>query len=190
MPRVVCLLGSPRANGSSDRLAERFCTVADSAGAEVITHALRDLRYQGHMPPADGLYEAAEDDLDPVLADVLDADVLVMATPIYFCDMTGLMKQAFDRFDAFLVEDPDADRLRSKLGDGKTLVVIQVQANDETQHKDLMTHYKLAFDTLGFSRQECVRACGIHDPRDLKAAPHVFEAVDKLADDIVRREYA
>lgn len=190
MPRVVCLLGSPRANGSSDRLADRFCSAAEAAGAEVVTHALRDLRYQGHMPPADGLYEPAEDDLDPVLSDILETDVLVLATPIYFCDMTGLMKQALDRFDVFLTEDAEPGRLRSKLGHDKTLVLIQVQGNNETQHGDLLAHYKLAFDTFGFSRQECLRACDIHDPRDLKAAPHVLEAVEKLVADLFRREYA
>lgn len=190
MARVVCLLGSPRANGSSDRLADRFASAAEREGAEVVTHALRDLRYQGYMPPADGLYETAEDDLDPVLADILETDVLVLATPIYFCDMTGLMKQALDRFDAFLADDAETGRLRSLLGGDKTLVIIQVQGNDDAQHRDLLAHYKLAFDTLGFARQECLRACGIHDPRDLKAAPGLLESVDKLAADILRREYA
>lgn len=190
MPRLVCLLGSPRANGSSDKLAERFCTAAERAGAAVVTHALRDLRFQGYVPPADGLYEPAEDDLDPVLADIREADVLVLATPIYFCDMTGLMKQALDRFEAFLVHDPETGRFRSRLAGRKTLVVLQVQANEEAQHKDLMTHYKLAFDSFGFARQECLRACGIHDPRDLRAAPQWREAVDHLAQDVLRREYA
>ena len=190
MQRIVCLLGSPRPHGSSDRLAERFCSAAEKAGAQVITHALRDLRYQGHIPPPDGLYEVPEDDLDPVLADVAEADVLVLATPIYFCDMTGLMKQALDRFDIFLTDDPETGRLVSELGTDNTLVMIQVQGNDEKQHTDLMVHYKLAFDTLGFTRQECLRACSIHDPRDLKAAPQLMAAVDKLAADVLRPEYA
>ncbi|MEM6577329.1 MAG: NAD(P)H-dependent oxidoreductase [Pseudomonadota bacterium] len=190
MQSVVCLLGSPRANGSSDRLADRFCRASKNAGANVVIHALRDLRYQGYMPPSDSLYESSEDDLDSVLADVEEADVLVLATPIYFCDVTGLMKQALDRFDAFLEEDAETGRLRSSLGQDKTLVLIQVQGNEDTQHRDLLDHYKLAFDTFGFTRQECLRACGIHEPRDLKALPQLFESADTLAEDVLRREFA
>lgn len=190
VPNIVCLLGSPKANGSSDRLANRFCSAAENEGAKVVTHALRDLRYQGYMPATDGLYETAGDDLDPVLADILGTDILVLATPIYFCDMTGLMKQALDRFDVFLTGDTETGRLRSRLGEDKTLVVIQVQGNGEAVHRDLMAHYKLAFDTLGFVRQNCLRACAVHDPRDLKKTPDLFEAADNLATELLSREYA
>lgn len=190
MTRIVCLLGSPTANGSSDQLAERFCETARKAGADVCTHALRDLRYQGYMPPTSGLYENAKDDLDPILTDIASADVLVLATPIYFCDMTGLMKLAFDRFETFLKQDADGGGRYSELGDSKTLVIIQVQGNDASHHSDFMAHYKPAFDALGFSYQTCLRACTIEDPRDLKAAPHLFEATDKLVEDIIRHEFA
>lgn len=190
MQRVVCLLGSPRANGSSDRLANRFCKAAKSAGADVVTHALRDLRFQGYTPAPDSLYAIPKDDLDPVLADVADSDVLVLATPIYFCDMTGLMKQAFDRFHAFLSDDPASGRVTSDLDRDATLVLIQVQGNDASLHDDLLAHYKPAFDMLGFVRQERLRACGIQEPRDLKTAPHLLEAAEKLATDILRPEYA
>ncbi|MEM6480484.1 MAG: NAD(P)H-dependent oxidoreductase [Pseudomonadota bacterium] len=190
MQRIVCLLGSPRAFGSSDLLAEKFCSAAQNEGADVVTYALRDLRYQGYKPPSDGLYDDATDDLDPVLADILLADCLVMATPIYFCDMTGLMKQALDRFDFFLSIDTETGQLRSELGNEKKLVLVQVQGNDETQHGDLMTHYRSAFDTLGFAQQEYLRACNIREPRDLAAKPQSFEAAEHLATDMFRREYA
>lgn len=190
MPRIVCLLGSPRAQGSSDLLAERFCSAAQKAGAEVVTHALRDLRYQGYVPPADGLYDGSGDDLGPVLTDILQTDCLVLATPIYFCDMTGLMKQALDRFDVFLTRDPETGQFRSELGSDKVLVLIQVQGNDEAHHRDLLSHYKMAFDALGFARQEWLRVCGIREPKDLTASPQSLEAAETLANDMFRREYA
>ncbi|MEM7075269.1 MAG: NAD(P)H-dependent oxidoreductase [Pseudomonadota bacterium] len=190
MPRVVCLLGSPRAKGCSDLLAARFCDAAESAGATTVRHALRDLRFQGFTPPSDSLYASPEDDLDPILADIMEAEVLVLATPIYFCDMTGLMKQAFDRFHAFVREDAATGQMTSNLGRDKTLVFIQVQSADERHHCDLISHYAPAFDMFGFTRVEHLRGCDLHETADLLAAPHLLEAAGLLATELLRPEYA
>ncbi|MGD9505996.1 MAG: flavodoxin family protein [Syntrophobacteraceae bacterium] len=45
--KIICLLGSPRKNGNSAAIAERFCETAKKSGAEVQTFALNELNFRG-----------------------------------------------------------------------------------------------------------------------------------------------
>jgi multimeric flavodoxin WrbA len=91
--KVVSLLGSPRERANSSMIAEHFCTTAQKLGAEVRTFALNDLNFrgcQGCMACKTKLDRCAlEDDLTEVLEAVRETDVLVLATPIYYWDVTS-----------------------------------------------------------------------------------------------------
>ncbi|WP_135502535.1 flavodoxin family protein [Roseovarius aestuariivivens] len=171
MTKLVCLLGSPREGGNSDTLARVFCDAAKAEGATVRTHSLRDLRFQGCMNvrfcKVGGDFCGLDDDMVPVLADLGEADVLVMATPVYFCNMTGLMKQAFDRFFSFLKPDYLTSDEPSRLGRGKRLVLIQTQGEDEAHYADLLAGYAPALEKLGFEKRDLLRACGVRDAKDV-----------------------
>jgi multimeric flavodoxin WrbA len=45
--KIVSVLGSPRENGNSSTVANRFCTRAEKFGAEVKTFVLNNLEYRG-----------------------------------------------------------------------------------------------------------------------------------------------
>ena len=83
--KIVCLLGSPRTNGNSAAVANRFCATAEGLGAQVQTFVLNELQYQG----CQGCMACKikldrcilEDDLTEVLDAVRETDVLVLATP-------------------------------------------------------------------------------------------------------------
>lgn len=190
MTRVVCLLGSPRPDGNSDQLAERFCGALDAHGAMVKTHTLRDLRFQGYVPDAQRAKEEAlgehHDDLEEVLEDVDRAHIVVLATPIYFCNMSGLMKQAFDRFYTFL--NVQANGLPNRRASNKTLVLIQVQGEGEGLYGDLLTQYAPALDMLGFGRRELLRACNVRHPGDVLQQPAILQKSDLLARALVLGE--
>lgn len=188
--RVTCLLGSPRARGNTDLLVEHFSGIAESLGCDVRKHALRDLRFSGYQPPSDGIYATPDDDVDQVLADVETCNILVLASPVYFCDITGHLKQAFDRFATFLDQDPQTGEMRSTVGKGKSLVFIQVQSYGEDQHRDLFDHYKPAFRELGFMQTHLLRACGLKDQRAVLESPSVLKAAEQLARELVQPEAA
>ena len=85
--KILCLLGSPREKGNSATIANRFCTTAERLGAEVRTFVLNKLQFrgcQGCMACKTKLDRCVlEDDLAEVLDSIRDADVLVLATPVY-----------------------------------------------------------------------------------------------------------
>ena len=89
--KIVCLLGSPRPKGNSTAMAGKFCETALGLGAEVTTFALNKLKYRGCqacMTCKTKLEKCVlKDDLAEVLDAIRNAEVLVLATPIYFSDI-------------------------------------------------------------------------------------------------------
>ncbi len=93
--KLLCVLGSPRENGNSSTLARRLCETAEGMGAEVATYSLNKLKYrgcQGCMACKSKLDHCAlEDDLTEVLDAVYGADALVLASPVYYGDVSSQM---------------------------------------------------------------------------------------------------
>lgn len=99
--KVLILSSSPRRGGNSDTLCDEFMRGAMEAGNEVEKIFLRDKtinyctgcstcsRYNKPCPQKD---DAAE-----VLEKMIVADVIVMATPVYFYTMSAQMKTLIDR---------------------------------------------------------------------------------------------
>ncbi len=185
MTRIACLLGSPRAGGNSDILAGAFCEAAEREGALVETFALRDLRFQGcvwlrHCKTR-GTGCGLQDDLIPVLNAVTAADVVLMATPIYFCNVSGLLKQALDRFFSFFVPNYVTAEEPSRLGHSKTFVLVQVQGEGVERYGDLLDQYGPALDKLGFQRRVLIRACGVREVGDVLQHEEALQQARHLA---------
>ena len=104
--KIVAVLGSPRPQGNRASLARQFLAAARELGAEVQEYPLNQLDFQGCQGcrTCKTKSEACvlEDDLAEVLAAIKGADLLVLASPVYFGDIIGQMKCFFDRTYSFL----------------------------------------------------------------------------------------
>ena len=91
--KVSCLIGSPRENSNSAAIAGRFTQTAESLGAKVETVVLNQLAYrgcQGCMACKTRSDKCVlEDDLAGVLESLKQADIVVMALPVYCSDIPG-----------------------------------------------------------------------------------------------------
>jgi multimeric flavodoxin WrbA len=100
MLRAVGIAGSPRRSGNSSTLLQAALEGAASAGAETRLVHLNDLTFRG-CQACDQCGSAGrcvlDDELTPVLASLREADIWILATPIYFDSVTGQMKLFFDR---------------------------------------------------------------------------------------------
>lgn len=101
MKNVLILSGSPRKGGNSDLLCDRFMTGAQEAGHQVekIRLAEKNINYcTGCGVCLDKKMRCSQkDDMAEVLEKMVAADVIVMATPVYFYTMNGQMKTLIDR---------------------------------------------------------------------------------------------
>jgi multimeric flavodoxin WrbA len=98
---VVIISASPRKKGNSDLLCDRFLEGAEDAGhrAEKIFLGDKTINYcLGCMAcQKNGGTCPQKDDAAEVLEKMVAADVLVMATPVYFYTMNAQMKTLIDR---------------------------------------------------------------------------------------------
>jgi len=184
--KIAAVLGSPRPQGNSSTLAHRFLTTARELGAEVRVYHLNLMTFQGCQ--GCGACKAnvevciQEDDLAPVLETVKDADVLVMASPVYFGDLSGQLKCFFDRTYSFF--NPD---FSSRLPKGKKAVVVLAQANpDAGQYDDIFPRYQRWFTWYGFDGVYLLRAVGVKNPGDIRQQTALLDQAASLAREMVK----
>lgn len=99
--KILVLKGSPNKNGSSNLLAENFTKGAVEAG-----HTVEEIdAAHANIQPCTGCvhcgYEGScslSDDMDKFRKMILDADMLVFVTPLYYYGMSAQLKTLIDRF--------------------------------------------------------------------------------------------
>lgn len=97
---VLILSSSPRRNGNSDLLCDRFLEGAKSSGHTVEKIFIKDKNINyctGCSSCSMGKSCPQKDDMPEILEKMINADVIVMATPVYFYTMCGQMKTFIDR---------------------------------------------------------------------------------------------
>lgn len=99
--KVLILSSSPRRGGNSDTLCEEFLRGAREAGHEVEKIFLADktVRYCTGCSTC-SLYGKPcpqQDDAAEIIERMVRADVIVMATPVYFYTVSAQMKTLIDR---------------------------------------------------------------------------------------------
>jgi multimeric flavodoxin WrbA len=187
--KIVSVLGSPCENGNSSTIAKRFCDTAEKLGAEVKTFVLNNLEYrgcQGCMACKSKLERCAlEDDLTEVLEAIRETDVLVLASPVYYWDVSGQTKCFLDRTFSYLVPDFNAKPVKSRLTPGKKLVMILTQNNpDEGNFTNIFPKFDYFFRAYGFSETHLIRACGVNAPGDVASREDVLMPTEKLAEEM------
>lgn len=108
MKKVLILEGSPRPNGNSCILSDEFARGAQEAGCSVEKVMVARKKLSGCLG-CNACYRnggacVQKDDMEEIRAKMLEADVIVLASPIYFYSMTSQMKTLIDRTYAFFSE--------------------------------------------------------------------------------------
>ncbi len=100
MKNVLLISSSPRRGGNSDTLCDQFMKGAAEAGHKVEKIFLGDkkIRYCTGCGVCNDTGECVlKDDMNAVLTKMLAADVIVLATPVYYYSVCGQLKTMIDR---------------------------------------------------------------------------------------------
>lgn len=100
MKNVLIISASPRKHGNSDILCDRFAQGAAESGhsVEKIFLAEKDIGYCRGCGVCNSTHKCVQkDDMADILDKMVNADVIVLATPVYFYTMDGQMKTFIDR---------------------------------------------------------------------------------------------
>ena len=111
--KILILSGSPRRGGNSDVLCDQFMKGAVEAGNDVekINVASKKIGYClacYYCKNHDGAC-AVKDDMAEILEKMLAADVIVMASPVYFYSIDAQLKALIDRSVARWLEFKDKE---------------------------------------------------------------------------------
>ena len=98
--KILIVSASPRTGGNSDLLCDQFAKGAQEAGHQVEKIRVREKK----IAPCLACYGCRgtgicvqKDDMAEILEKMVEADVLVLATPVYFYSMDGQLKTLIDR---------------------------------------------------------------------------------------------
>lgn len=113
MKNVLILSGSPRKGGNSDLLCDEFMRGAKEAGNNVTKINVASKK----VAPCHACYFCREhsgecvykDDMAEILQAMIDADVLVLASPVYFYSINAQLKAVIDRTVARWLEVKDKE---------------------------------------------------------------------------------
>lgn len=110
--KIVILNGSPRKNGNTAALVKAFTEGAESAGNTVTEFFLAGMNIHGCKGCFGGGKNpdspcVQKDDMDKIYPVYKAADIVVLATPLYYWTISGQLKCAFDRL--FAVAECNSD---------------------------------------------------------------------------------
>ena len=188
---VLGIYGSPRKRGNTDILLDKALEGARSAGAEVTLVYARKLKMSGCLE-CGGCNKTGKcvvkDDMQTVYPMLQAADVIILASPIFFYGMSAQVKALIDRGQAMwskrMLEKTREERKHYGSGKGYLISVGATRGGNLFDGVELVTRYFL--DALDMSYEG-----GIFFRRiDAKAAimdhPDALKASFELGENAVR----
>ena len=174
--KVLALAGSPRKDGNSDLLCRAFLEAAARQGNDTEMIRLADKR----IAPCRACYAcrrggcAQKDDMAEILEKMVQADVILLASPLYFYSISAQMKAMMDRTLARWTE----------ISDKKFFYIITAaQNNEKAADTALECFRKYSGCFRGTEEGGHVFAAGVHRPGEvmqteyLKTAENLGESV-------------
>lgn len=172
--RIVILNGSPRRNGNTSGLVRAFTEGAERAGHTVTEFFLSGMDIHGCKGCFGGHSSRAcpcvqKDDMEKIYPAVRDCEVVVLASPLYYWNLSGQLRTAIDRL--FALEENDCNLLR---GHDRSCVLLM--AAEGSGFEDVLTYYRHLAEHLQWKNLGEVLAGGNGDVGEIAGKPELQEA--------------
>jgi len=171
--KVLVLSGSPRKNGNSDLLCDEFIKGAMEVGNQAEKIFLRDRKINYCTGCGACLVKkgacSQKDDMAEILEKMIAADVIVMATPIYFYTMNGQMKTLIDRTCPRYREITDKDIY---------LIMTAADPSNQAMEKAIVEFRGFTSLLSGAKEKGVVYGIGAFDIGDIKKKPAMNQAYE------------
>lgn len=170
--KVLILSGSPRKGGNSDLLCDEFAKGAREAGNDVEKIRVADKKIGYCL----GCYAcrpsgvcAIKDDMADILQKIIDSDVLVLASPVYFYSIDAQLKTLIDRTVARWLEVKN-----------KEFYYIVTAADEElASAKTTLACFRGYADCVeGAKEMGVICGMGAYEKGDIKGMPAMLEAYE------------
>lgn len=112
-----------------------------------------------------------KDDMSQIYPAIRECDVIVLATPLYYWNMSGQIRMAVDRL--FALEEGDGNLLR---GHGRASALLM--AAEGNGFDDVLTYYNNLMNHLRWENLGHVLAGGNGEVGDIKGKPELEQAYE------------
>jgi multimeric flavodoxin WrbA len=145
---VLIINGSTRINGNTDILINKIIEGSVGTGVDITLINLRDKKISDCIGCYQCLKESkcsSHDDMTGIRDEIHKAELMIFASPLYWCGVTGLMKIFIDRL--FFYYHPQN---RNLISGKKAIIVVPMNQRDVThESKILVEFYNRLFNCLG-----------------------------------------
>ncbi len=174
--KIVILNGSPRRNGNTAALVQAFTEGAESAGNTATEFFLSSMDIHGCKGCFGGQSGrecpcVQRDDMARIYPEVKTCDVIVLATPLYYWNMSGQLRTAIDRL--FALEEGDENLLR---GHGRASVLLM--AAEGHGFEDVAAYYDHLMERLRWKNLGHVLSGRNMNVGDIQGKPEIQQAYD------------
>jgi len=172
--KIVILNGSPRKKGNTSALAAEFTRGAEEAGNTVTEFFLDSMDIHG-CKGCFGGHSSMEcpcvqkDDMKKIYLAVKECDVVVLATPLYYWNMSGQLRTAVDRL--FALEEGDGNLLRGH--DRSSALLMAAEGHG---FEDVLVYYDHLMEHLHWKNLGHVLAGGNGHVGDIEGKPELEQA--------------
>ena len=173
---ITILNGSPRANGNTAALIEAFTKGAEASGNTVNRFDLQKMNIHPCLGCCKGGQNrespcVQKDDMDKIYPRYRDADVVVLASPMYYWNISGQLKCTFDRLFAVAELSPDyANPVKD------CVLLMAAESDTESNFEPVRHYYQSLLQFLGWQDVGIIYAGGNMHVGDIAGKPELNEA--------------
>lgn len=176
---ILLLNGSPRLKGNTALLCDAFTKGAESAGHEVTRFDLQKMDIHGCLGCMKGGKNpdspcVQKDGMEKIYPAYIKADLVALASPMYYWSISGQLKTAFDRLFAVAECDPHYANPRKECA-----LIMAAEGDSPENWKPALDYYHSLTGFLNWTDRGQVLAGGVLEAGSVAGTP-ALEAARRL----------
>ncbi|KMJ57161.1 NAD(P)H-dependent oxidoreductase [Bacillus sp. LL01] len=181
--KIGVIYGSTRDLGNTELLAEHVIKGLNVRKIFLKDYEIEDIEDRRHEP---GGFLDVEDDYNQLVEIMLDCDVLIFATPIYWYGMSGIMKTFIDRWSQ-VMRDEKYPHFKDEMS-RKSAYILAVGGDDpQTKGVPLVEQFKYICRFIGLEFQDYILGEGVK-PNDILEDKNSIDKALKINEILVTIE--
>ena len=187
--RILGIMGSPRIGGNTDLLLDAALSGARSQGAEAEKIVVDRLsispcrEYYGCLKDGNCVIR---DDMDALYPKILEADGIVIASPIFFYGITAQLKAMVDRCQALWARKRVLKQTWPGAGRKGAFIAVGATRGEKLFDGSIAT-VKYFFKTIGVEYAEELLIRGVDQKGDIQKHPSALKDAFKLGQRLARK---
>lgn len=159
MTKILGIVGSPRKNGNTHVLVSKILEGAKEEGASIDALLLKDV----NIKECNGCHScwkgnpcSKNDDMNELYPKIIESDVIIFGTPVYWYGPTALMKAFIDRFVYF-----NSPENREKIKGKKAILVVPFEEDNFETANPLIEMFEKSLKYLAIPLIEKIIVPGV-----------------------------